>query len=96
MYKETLPIIVSAGGKLLIEVCPGMTKEDLFVVVEEQWGLRIDRTVDPFVVVHDTVLNKPQILEEGSILDVVPKEGREEGRYVLRIVLPLKEERNNS
>ena len=95
MCKETLPIIVSAGGKLQIDVCPEMTKKDLFAVVEERWGLRVDQTVDPFVVIHDTVLNKHQILEDGKVLDVVPEDGREDGRYVLRIVLPLKEEQDD-
>jgi hypothetical protein len=84
--KKSLDAVVAIGGRMAVAVKPGMTKETLFEQVREHWGLDLDKTVDPFVVVHDTVMNKHQILDDET-LDTVSCCGR----YVLRVVLPLQD-----
>lgn len=85
--KKRLDAVVAIGGRMDVEVKPGMTKEELFEQVREYWGLDLDKTVDPFVVVHDTVMNKHRILDDDETLDTVSCCGR----YILRVVLPLQD-----
>lgn len=84
--KKKLDAVVAIGGRMAVEVKPGMTKEMLFEQVRERWGLDLDKTVDPFVVVHDTVMNKHRILDDETLDEVSCC-----GRYVLRVVLPLQD-----
>ena len=84
--KKRLDAVVAIGGRMDVEVKPGMTKEELFEKVREQWGLDLDKTVDPFVVVHDTVMNTHRILDDETLDEVSCC-----GRYVLRVVLPLQD-----
>jgi len=84
--KKRLDAVVAIGGRMDVEVKPGMTKEELFEQVREHWGLDLDKTVDPFVVVHDTVMNTHRILDDETLDEVSCC-----GRYVLRVVLPLQD-----
>jgi len=68
-----------------VQMFDNMTPEMLFEMVKNKWGIDLDRTDEPFVVVHDQIRDSYRVVEnDESIGDV------DNSREVVRVVLPLK------
>lgn len=83
---ERIPVIVTISGRLDLVPDYSLTGEEVLKRVSEEWGIDLEKTELPFVVVHDQSLSKYQIIGNDEAI------GEVDGiRKVIRAVLPLKE-----
>lgn len=77
-------IVVSVSGQLDMELKEETTPLEIFKNIREQWGLKEENIVSPFVVVHDKTRNKYRAVDtDEEIGKVDPK------REVVRAVMPI-------
>lgn len=84
---KNVPIVFSASGSLDMNISNGLTPEDVMQILGNDYGLRIDKSITPFAVVHDKLLNKFETVE---LKDEFPKNLDPE-RHMVRIVIPFGE-----
>lgn len=83
---KKVPLIVTMSGKLDVVVDAGMTAENVFDLIDDRYGIDTSKMKEPFVVVHD------QLLQSYRIIEGMETVGGIDGlREVIRVVLPLKE-----
>ena len=83
---DKVPVIVTMTGKL--EVSPeDATADDVIRMAGQQWGVDVSKLKEPFVVVHDRILEKYRVVEGQQVIGI-----SQDGREVVRAVLPLKGE----
>jgi len=85
MAEKRVPIMFSASGALDMDLSSGVTPADVMQMLEHEYGLKVDKAVSPFAIVHDKMMNKYSAVEfdEEFPKNLDPK------KHIVRLVMPF-------